>query len=67
MTSWHNTKDRKRYIAAMWIRFLLTPGHETAPGEPVDLGELGSVCEKNWTRLTPYSPAQIEPYQNEPT
>ena len=40
------------HIAAMWLMFLRAPGRETAPGEPVDLGEIG---EKDWTRLTPHS------------
>jgi hypothetical protein len=43
------------HIAAMWLMFLRAPGRETAPGEPVDLGEIGQVREKDWTRLTPYS------------
>lgn len=47
--------DREAYIAAMYLMFLQAPGHETAPGEPVDLGEVGSVREKTWERLTPYS------------
>jgi hypothetical protein len=46
------------YVAAMWLMFLRCPSRPTAPGEPVDLGELGSAPEKNWTRLTPYSLAR---------
>ena len=46
------------YVAAMWLMFLRAPGRETAPGEPVDLGEIGEVREKNWDRLTPYSVAR---------
>jgi hypothetical protein len=38
--------------------FLRAPGLKTAPGEPVDLGEIGACAEKNWIRRTPYSPAQ---------
>jgi hypothetical protein len=33
---------------------------KTGPGEPVDLGEIGSVHEKNWFKATPYSPASVE-------
>jgi hypothetical protein len=33
---------REEYIRAMWVRFLLAPGHKTGPGEPVDLGEIGT-------------------------
>jgi hypothetical protein len=46
------------YIGAMWLMFLRTPDRETGPGEPVDLGEIGAVPEKKWTRLTPYSLAE---------
>ena len=49
--------DREAYIAAMWLMFLRAPGCGTAPGEPVDLYEIGLVAPKNWERLTPYSPA----------
>jgi hypothetical protein len=49
--------DQKAYVAYMWVRFLLAPGRKTALGEPVDLGELGRVAEKDWQRATPYSPA----------
>jgi hypothetical protein len=51
------TDPRDAYIAAMWLLYLRAPGHETAPGEPVDLGEIGSVREKDWERLTTYSVA----------
>lgn len=49
---------RELYIDVMWLMFMRAPGRETAPGEPVDLGEIGSVTEKDWERQTPYSPAQ---------
>ncbi len=49
---------REEYILAMWLRFLLTPNRKTQPGEPVDLGEIGHVREKDWERHTPYSPAE---------
>jgi hypothetical protein len=50
-------KAYKAYIAAMWLMFLRAPGRDTAPGEPVDPGEIGLGVSKNWERLTPYSPA----------
>ena len=50
-------QDREAYIRMMWVRFLLVPGRNTAPGEVVDLGEIGSAAEKDWQRATPYSPA----------
>jgi hypothetical protein len=51
------TDPHEAYIATMWIMFLRAPGRKTGPGEPVDLGDIGSVREKNWERPTPYSPA----------
>lgn len=46
------------FLWAMYLMFLRAPGHKTAPGEPVDLGEIGAAVEKNWTRLIgPCSPA----------
>jgi hypothetical protein len=50
-------RDQKAFIEAMWIMFLRAPERPTAPGECVDLGEVGSVKEKDWQRATPYSPA----------
>jgi hypothetical protein len=50
----HNDK----FIFAMYLMFLRAPGRETLPGECVDLGEIGQVREKDWERLTPYSPAK---------
>jgi hypothetical protein len=48
---------KEAYIQAMWLMFLRAPGHDTLPGERVDLGEIGTVRAKDWERLTPYSPA----------
>lgn len=56
--SYREASDREAYIAAMWLMFLRAWGRHTKPGEPVDLGEIGEVREKNWTRVTPYSPAK---------
>jgi len=50
---------REAHIAAMWLMFLRAPGRETLPGEPVDLGEIGEVREKSWTKMTPYSIAEV--------
>ena len=50
-------QDREAYIRMMWVRFLLVPGRNTAPGEVVDLGEIGATKTKDWERLMPYSPA----------
>ena len=49
---------REEYILAMWLKFLFAPGRKTGPGEPVDLGEIGSTREKDWERMTPYSSAK---------
>ena len=53
-----NPRDREAYIAAMWLMFLRLPRKQTAPGEAVDLGEIGEAPEKNFERLTPYSLAR---------
>jgi hypothetical protein len=50
--------SREAYIRAMWARFPLCPAKPTAPGEVVDLGEIGECREKDWERLTPYSLAK---------
>ena len=47
-----------KFIFAMYLMFLRAPGRKTLPGEPVDLGEIGQVKEKDWERVTPYSPAE---------
>jgi len=49
---------REEYILAMWLMFLRAPGRETLPGECMDLGEIGQIREKDWERVTPYSPAE---------
>jgi hypothetical protein len=55
------TQDRREaHIAAMWLMFLRASSRKTGPGEPVDLGEIGEVREKNWTKMTPYSVAEVE-------
>ena len=59
-----DTDPQEGYILRMWIRFLLAPARlsrqELKRGAVTDLGELGSVREKNWTRATPYSLARLE-------
>jgi hypothetical protein len=45
---------------AMWLMYGRAPHTRTAPGELVDLGEIGSVAEKNWSKATPYSPAEMK-------
>ena len=54
-----NSDQREAYIAAMWLMLLSAPGRKTAPGEPVDLGEIGEVREKNWARATPYGVVEV--------
>jgi hypothetical protein len=53
---------RELYIAAMFAMYLRTPARptreEVSRGAITDLGEIGSVQEKNWKRDTPYSPAR---------
>lgn len=49
---------RELYIAAMLALYMRAPARKTAPGEIVDLGEIGSVPEhKTWERLNPYAVA----------
>jgi len=36
------------FVAGMWLFYCRAPGRETAPGEPVDLGEIGATPEKSW-------------------
>ena len=45
------------FLFAMFLMYCRAPGRETAPGEPVDLGEIGAVAGKTWSKMTPYSPA----------
>jgi hypothetical protein len=47
-------------VLAYWLMFLRASGRKTAPGEIVDLGEVGSVQEKNWVRITPYSLTELK-------
>ena len=49
---------REIFIAAMMAMYMRAPARKTAPGEPVDLGEIGQDREKAWERLTPYSLAR---------
>jgi len=51
-------KNFDQFVWAMWLMFLRAPGRETAPGEVVDLGEIGEVREKTFLRATPYSLAE---------
>jgi hypothetical protein len=51
--------DPDRYILAMWLIYRSRP----STAEPDEtgayyVGDCGNVPEKNWTRLTPYSPAE---------
>jgi hypothetical protein len=50
--------DYDTMLLAYWLMFLRAPGKQTAPGEAVDLGEIGEAPEKNFERLTPYSLAK---------
>jgi len=57
------TKYPKRFdadvqILMYWLMYARASGRKTGPGEQIDLGELGSVREKTWTRTTPYSLAE---------
>jgi hypothetical protein len=49
---------RDSLLLAYWLMFLRAPGRNTLPGEPIDLGEIGTVREKSFERPTPYSLAK---------
>jgi hypothetical protein len=47
------------FLAAMLLMYMRAPARKTAPGEPVDLGEIGSAPEgKTFDRWCPYSVAR---------
>jgi hypothetical protein len=50
--------DVDAFLFAMYLMYWRAPGCKTAPGEIVNLGEIGAVVEKNWLKATPYSPAE---------
>jgi hypothetical protein len=46
------------YINMMYWLFLRCPGVDTRDASgALELGEIGPVAEKSWTKDTPYSPA----------
>jgi len=49
--------DFDAMVLAYWLMNCRS-GKQTAPGEVVDLGEIGAAPEKTWTRMTPYSLAK---------
>ena len=50
--------DPDATVLAYWLLYCRAPGRSTAPGETVDLGEIGEDRPKDWERLTPYSLAR---------
>jgi hypothetical protein len=48
-----NPNDFDVMVLCYWLMFQRAPGQDTLPGEPVDLGEIGKVAEKSWSRDTP--------------
>jgi hypothetical protein len=53
-------EKRRLHIEAMWLAFLRAPAKATAPGEPVDLGEIGEErSSRGVDRPTPYSPGRV--------
>jgi len=58
ITKYAKPFDVDQHILAYWLMFCRAPSRKTGPGEQVDLGEIGSIQEKNWERLTPYSPSE---------
>ena len=58
ITKYPKRFDADAQILMYWLMYARASGRKTGPGEQIDLGEIGSVREKNWTRTTPYSLAQ---------
>ncbi len=54
----HPSDPYELFLAAMVMMYMRAPARKTAPGEPVDLGEIGQDAPKDWERLTPYSLAR---------
>jgi len=52
--------DFDAHVLLYWLMFLPAPGKKTGPGEPVELGEIGIVPGKNWSKATPYNLAVKE-------
>ena len=53
---------RELYIAAMFAMYMRAPARptreEVTRGAITDLGEIGAVPGRSWSRETPYSPAR---------
>lgn len=55
----HNEEFSDAYIQMMWLLFLRCPGVDAQDDSGAYyLGEIGETRNKNWTRMTPYSPAE---------
>ena len=53
-------EKHEAYVRVMWLMFLRASATPTAPGEPVDLGEIGEDrSSRGVDRATPYSPGKI--------
>ena len=52
--------DVDAFILAMMLMYYRAPSRKTAPGEVVDLGEVGQVREVRVRRMTPYSIAETQ-------
>lgn len=58
--------DFDAFLLAMWLMFARAPRQATPDVDgSYSLGEIGTVPEKQWTRLTPYSLAKHEPESHE--
>ncbi len=53
--------DFDTFIFALWLMYLRAPATRTAPGEQVDLGEIGEDrSSRGVDRPTPYSPGRVK-------
>jgi hypothetical protein len=54
------------FLFAMYLMYCRAPGSKTAPGQIVNLGEIGAVPERTFDRWCPYSPATAKPQGQPP-
>lgn len=58
--------DVDAHVLAMWLIYCRAPRKMSPDVDGhFDLGDIGEAPEKNWERLTPYSPAHPENCESE--
>ncbi len=52
--------DFNALVLAYWLMYCRTPQDPKPDVDGMfDIGEVGHAAEKNWTKATPYSPAEV--------